>query len=117
MTAILFAAALLAQAPEPPPIIDGGYRWARKPTMADFIRLYPPRALRLGLGANISMSCKVRPDGALDDCAIVDLNSADPAFGPATLALQCLFQLRAPKDEAFPEDGEVKIPIVWRAPR
>jgi hypothetical protein len=116
MTAILFAAALLAQAPAPPPIIDG-YRWARKPTMADFMRLYPVRALRRGQGANVSMACKVRPDGALDDCAIVDLNGADPAFGPATLALEDLFQLRAPKDEPFPEGGEIGIPIVWRIDR
>lgn len=49
MTAILFAAALLAQAPEPPPVVDG-YRWVRKPTMAEFMRLYPRRALRLGQG-------------------------------------------------------------------
>ncbi|MDO9472370.1 MAG: hypothetical protein Q7J28_04885 [Caulobacter sp.] len=115
MFAILFAA-LLAQEPAPQPIIDG-YRWARKPTMADFMRLYPVRALRLGQGANVSMSCKVRPNGALDACAIVDLNGADPAFGPATLALQGLFQLRAPKGEVFPEGGEIRIPIVWRATR
>ncbi len=117
MTAILFVAALLAQAPETPPIIDGGYRWVRKPAMADFMRLYPPRAHRLGQGANVLMSCKVRPDGALDDCAIVDLNGADPAFGPATVALQGLFQLRRPKGETLPGGGEVKIPIVWRVTR
>lgn len=117
MAAILLAAVLLCQTPAPPPIIDGGYRWASKPTMADLMRLYPRRALRLGQGAMISMACKVKSDGTLDGCAIVDMNGADPAFGPATLALEGLFKLRATEDQALSEDGEVKIPIVWRIDR
>lgn len=63
------------------------------------------------------MSCKVRSDGTLRDCVIVDLNGSDPEFGPATLALEGLFQMRAPQGQALAEGGEVKIPIIWRAPR
>lgn len=114
MTAILFAAVLLAQASAPPPIIDDSYRWVRKPAMADFMRLYPRQAVGLEQGAMVSMSCKVRPDGALRDCSIVELNGSDPEFGPATLALEGLFQMRTPKGETLPEGGEVKIPVMWR---
>lgn len=116
MSAILFAAALLAQAPEPPPVVDG-YRWARKPTMAEFMRLYPRRAIRLGQGGKAPMSCKVRSDGTLRDCVIADLYGSDPAFGPATIALVGLFRMRAPEGQTLAEGGEVRIPITWQVPR
>jgi hypothetical protein len=117
MTAILLVAALLAQAPGPRPVIDDSYRWTRKPAMADFMRLYPPRALGLGQGAMVSMACKVRPDGTLEGCRIVDLNGADTAFGPATLALAGLFQLGTARGEPFPDGGDLSFPVRWPGPR
>lgn len=49
------------------------------------------------------MACEVLSVVTLRNCVISDLYGSDPAFGPATLALESLFRMRALEGQTLAE--------------
>jgi TonB family protein len=89
--------------------------WGRMPTGDDLARVYPRPALSRGLSGRTKMSCKVRKDGTLTDCAIVQEDPPGYGFGDATLAVARYFRMTpTTADGKSVEGGTVIIPIAWR---
>lgn len=102
-----------AAAPSPQAVSNPD--WVRMPTGDDLARVYPRPALSRGLSGHTKMSCKVRKDGTLTDCAIVQEDPPGYGFGDATLAVAQYFKMTpTTADGKSVEGGTVIIPIAWR---
>jgi TonB family protein len=57
------------------------------------VRVYPPQALKTGVGGTAKLRCQVRADGHLGDCTVVAEQPLNAGFGAAALQLAPLFQI------------------------
>lgn len=89
-----------------------GPDWIRKPTGAEFVRVYPAQALRRGVDGMTVTSCKVAGDGTLTDCQVLEEAPAGMGFGRAALDLMPKFLMRPLTRDGQPvEGGTVRIPL------
>lgn len=115
MIGAAFALMMSGLAGEPPKTSFNGPHWAKLPSFADQIKVYPPRAKSLGLSGTAIMRCQVTAKGALEACAIVSETPADAGFGDALLKLAPKF-----RTATEPSDGQtgpvraVTIPMKFR---
>ncbi len=90
-------------------------QWVATPDGMVLARLYPPDALRQGLGGRGTVSCRVTAKGRLKSCTVVEEQGA--GFGKAVLEASYYFRM-APvdRDGVSVEGRTVRIPLVWRHP-
>lgn len=120
------ACAAWAANPKPPRLIRDPV-WIAKPTGADLVKLYPAQAVKQGVTARVTLTCRVDAAGRLQRCEAGDVAvtgenlpvgpNADLGFRAATLQLSRLFQM-APKtrDGAPTAGGSIRIPVRYLLP-
>jgi TonB family protein len=91
--------------------------WLDKPSGADVDAVYPPRAVKEGVGGTAEMECAATAEGTLGRCRILQETPAGYGFGDATLNLAGKFRM-APKtpDGHSVQGGIVRIPLTFRPP-
>lgn len=85
-------AASVVEPPRGPPVITQP-DWISRPTGAQLLAAYPARAMERGLTGSATLSCQVRTDGRLSDCAVRDETPASHGFGRAALSLSRYFRI------------------------
>jgi TonB family protein len=92
--------------------------WAIKPKGADLVDVYPPEAVKAGIGGAATISCVVSVEGRLTDCKVLDETPAQAGFGAAALKLSERFQMKPMSRDGHPvSGGMVRIPIRFALPR
>lgn len=96
-----------------PPVVTNP-DWISRPTGQDLARYFPPGAIQAGVGGRVVMACVVAVNGFLTRCHIISEDPPGIGFGPATLALAPLFQMRPRTVDGVSQEGAgVHIPVVW----
>jgi TonB family protein len=88
--------------------------WARKPTPADLLAVWPKQALSRGVSGEATVGCLVNPQGALFDCLVRAEHPAGESFGAAALALTPQFLMKPATRAGQPVVSEVVIPINFK---
>lgn len=89
--------------------------WAEKPTGQDLAAVYPPEALKAGLGGRATLDCVTTAEGLLTNCRVEGEDPPGAGFGAAVLALSTRFKMRPMTKDGHPiGGGKVRIPIVFR---
>ena len=87
------------------------------PDPNQFAALYPRAAQSQHASGHTKMSCKVRTDGTLTACAIVEETPPNMGFGEATLKAAPYFKMRPKTIDGRPVDGgTVFVPLRWQFP-
>lgn len=121
MLVVVFAAMLLAAAPDVPPAV-GPYvmstpEWTQKPDGRDVERVFPRVANRKGHSGAAIISCGVSAEGLLVDCSVEDEAPGGEGFGEAALKLADQFKMRPLTRDGQPvAGGWVRIPLRFRHP-
>lgn len=97
--------------PSPPAMISNP-TWLRQPGAREFADFYPDRAIRLGRGGAVQMSCVVTVDGNLSQCAITAESPQNMGFGDAALRMAPYFQMLPQTRDGAPVGGaRVNVPL------
>lgn len=94
--------------PPPPP------SWVQQPSATEIAALYPQRARISGVAGRAKMRCRVKLDGSLTDCAIVEECPTGFGFGQATLAAARYFRMQANVNSTLLKDGQITISLPWK---
>ena len=87
--------------------------WAESgPSPADFLRVYPPKALRLEIESQVHLKCTIRDDRRLD-CTPIWEEYADLGFGAAAVTVSRLFVVRADYSPDAQPGSTVTVPITF----
>jgi hypothetical protein len=88
--------------------------WAASgPAPGDYLRVYPPKALRLGIESRVHLDCVVRDDLRLD-CSPEWEEYPDLGFGAAGVEVSRLFVVRADYSSAVKPGAKVSVPVAFR---
>jgi len=117
---ILLAGAVQAAAPAskaPAPVIKRP-DWASRPSGEDFADNYPEAAAERGVGGKATLLCRVRIDGRLNDCKVVEESPPGECFGEAAMKLAPKFRMTPMTRDGVPVDGAtVRIPLSYNPPQ
>lgn len=86
------------------PSVISTVQWARRPSGADMIAVFPPRAMRQAREGRAVLQCTVDGMGLLQDCAIATEEPKGFGFGDAAMQLRDKFQVALPKPYVFPDE-------------
>ena len=85
--------------------------WAeRRPSPADYLQVYPPKARRLGVNSSVRLDCTVRDDRRLD-CTPQWEEVPDLGFGAAGVEVSRLFVMKKTDDPELQPGKKVSLPI------
>lgn len=105
-----------AVAPAPKPVI-GQPVWLRRPTAADFARVYPSNARRNGISGRVVIRCRVNAEGRLERCEIASEDPPGHGFREAAMKLSTRYIMSKATKEGVPVTGAlVNIPLLFRPP-
>ncbi len=105
-----------APAARPAPVIVKP-DWVVKPVGADIADVYPPEAVKAGLGGAATIGCAVSLEGRLVDCKVLDEAPAQAGFGEAALKLSERFQMKPMTRDGHPvSGGKIRIPFRFALP-
>lgn len=91
--------------------------WLIKPKGTDVVDVYPPEAVKAGVGGAATIGCAVSVEGRLVDCKVLDEAPAQAGFGEAALKLSERFQMKPMSRDGHPvSGGKVRIPIRFALP-
>jgi TonB family protein len=106
-----------AWAAKPAPSVIVKPDWVTRPTGADFADLYPPEALKAGVGGAAVVGCSVSAQGRLTDCKVLTEAPAQAGFGPAALKLSERLAMKPMGRDGHPvAGGRVRIPVRFALP-
>ena len=90
-------------------------QWLKKPNGDDLVSYYPTRAMDLGKSGNATITCKVKANGTLENCAISSEDPSGFGFGDASIRMSKLFKMKPQTTDGQAVDGaSVVIPIKWQ---
>lgn len=78
--------------PPGPPVITSP-RWVSQPSGEQLARAYPGRAISQSISGSARLSCLVRANGTVSDCAVVSETPGGFGFGRAALGLTRYFRM------------------------
>jgi len=91
--------------------------WTRRPDGDDFARYYPDAAVRRGLSGGATLQCKLKADGRLDACEVLNESPPGVGFGQAVLAMAGLFAASPTGPDGKSQAGAtVVIPLRFQLP-
>lgn len=91
--------------------------WIRKPNFAQMQRVFPERAIRMGVSGKATLACIVSANGSVGGCEVVSEDPGEFGFGKAALKLQPYFRMKPAMVDGKPVDGAiVKIPVRFDLP-
>lgn len=91
--------------------------WIRKPNFAQMQRVFPERAIRMGVAGQATLACIVAANGSVGGCQVVSEDPGDYGFGKAAIRLQPYFRMKPAMVDGKPVDGAVvKIPVRFDLP-
>jgi TonB family protein len=86
--------------------------WVQLPSAEDLDKVYPPKALHLGIEGTATLRCTTRLDGTLADCAVAGETPGGYEFGAAALKLAPRFRTERPcADGPDTRPGGREVPI------
>jgi TonB family protein len=104
--------------PGPQPRIIADPDWLRLPHTDQMAMLFPPAAMRRHASGYAKVQCKVRVDGSLADCVVIEEAPPGLGFGKATIQATHFMLMRPKAIDGVPVDGGmVIIPMRWVQPR
>lgn len=91
--------------------------WIRKPNFAQMQRVFPERAIRMGVAGQATLACIVAANGSVGGCQVVSEDPGDYGFGKAAIRLQPYFRMKPAMVDGKAVDGAVvKIPVRFDLP-
>ena len=98
----------------PPPSNTDLPSWAKTPTAAEALAVYPAAAAQANFAGSATVECTVKADGGLENCAIVAESTPGAGFGAAALQLAAKFQMPANSPSGASMAGRtVQFPVRW----
>lgn len=92
--------------------------WVKLPSPEDLDKVYPAKALRLGVEGAATLRCTTRADGVLVDCKVASESPAGYEFGEAALKLAGKFRTERPcADGPDVQPGGREVPIRFAVAR
>lgn len=88
--------------------------WKKQPTAADFLTVYPTRAMREGLSGETIINCVVTTQGVLIDCVALSETPAGQSFGAAAITLTSQFLMKPATLNGRPTPSVVSLPINFK---
>lgn len=86
--------------------------WTQAPDRAEWAKAYPTDAARAGISGAVKVRCAAAPDGALQNCAVIEETPSGQGFGAAALSLTGGMQLRTTGQNGEPVVGrQVVVPV------
>ena len=79
--------------------------WLRKPGPDEFAQYYPPRAMELGKGGKVMISCTVTAKGTLTGCTTSGEDPPNYGFGDAALKISKFFKMKPQSIDGKPVEG------------
>jgi hypothetical protein len=91
-------------------------RWEAEPQPADYVRLYPRRALNQNVSGVAILCCTPRADRGMD-CRVGREWPADQGFGAASLEAAQSFRLTQTSYDDFQthSDTQIRLSMMWAA--
>ena len=91
--------------------------WIRKPNFAQMQRVFPERAIRMGVAGQATLACIVAANGSVGGCQVISEDPGDYGFGKAAVRLQPYFRMKPAMVDGKAVDGAVvKIPVRFDLP-
>jgi TonB family protein len=97
--------------PSGPPAKTAASVWLKIPSGDDVAAVYPNGAIDRGLSGYALLDCKVKPDGQMEDCNVVEETPRGLGFGDAALKLVPKFLMKVGPGANGPNRPRTTIPI------
>jgi protein TonB len=95
----------------------GSVVWAQRPSSRRIEELYPPRALRGGVGGRVVLDCRVQSSLAVN-CSVASETPAGEGFGRAALGVANAYRARATLSDGTSSIGaSTRIAVNFQAPQ
>jgi TonB family protein len=103
----------------PPPVSPSTHvAWTRRPSADDFALYYPAAAARQNLSGDATLQCKLKADGRLDACEVLNESPPGVGFAQAVMAMAHLFTASPTGPDGKSQAGAtVVIPLRFQLPR
>lgn len=116
MKSIVLAAASFLVVASPGIAADTPAEWLKHPNSRGLLSVWPPDALKRGIGGQAVIQCKVSVQGTLFDCFVESEKPQGSGFGRAAIMLTPQLLLRPATRDGQPVVSDVRVPIDFPTP-